>query len=88
MADAQQSNMRVSQYWMGASIALLVAAACCWWLSLIDAAFVTATLGVVAWFLSLRNRLRLAHIETGEAGGNDRQAPPDKQDTTREHNEI
>lgn len=59
---------------MSASVTLLVAAACCWWLSLADAAFVLATMGIVFWFLSLRNRLRMADIEGGD-GDVERQKP-------------
>lgn len=53
--------------WNGASVALLCAALLCWWFTYIDAAFVVATLGVVAWFLSLRNRLRASDIEDQNA---------------------
>ncbi len=49
---------------MSASAMLLLAAVLCWRFAFIDAAFVFATLGVVAWFLSLRNQLRVAHIES------------------------
>ncbi|MEJ7617927.1 MAG: hypothetical protein WKF30_13415 [Pyrinomonadaceae bacterium] len=52
---------------MSAAAMLLFAALSCWWFALIDAAFVCATLGAVAWFLSLRNQLRVAHIESETA---------------------
>lgn len=41
----------------------LLAAAIMLWRRQLDAAFVLATLGVLAWFLDIRNRLRLPHIE-------------------------
>jgi len=37
---------------------LVIAAAICLWRDNVSAAFVTATLGVVAWFLGYRFRLR------------------------------
>lgn len=44
-----------------AGICLIVAAAF-WWRGNVDAVFVAATLGVVAWFISLRDRLRKLSI--------------------------
>lgn len=40
----------------------LLAAAVFLWRTHIDAAFVAATLGVLAWFLNLRNQLYRAHL--------------------------
>lgn len=42
----------------------LIVSAVFLWRSRMDAAFVMATLGVVAWFLNLRNQFQKAHIET------------------------
>jgi hypothetical protein len=39
------------------------------WFGLTESAFVVAVLGVVAWFLGLRNRLRRAGIEAGAGAG-------------------
>ena len=48
-----------------AGVCLVVAAALLF-LARVDAAFVVATLGVVAWFWNERNRLRPAGIEADE----------------------
>ncbi len=50
--------------WIGISI-LCLSAAVFFWLSRgnLDATFVAAALGVIAWFLSLRKRLRSSNIE-------------------------
>ncbi len=56
-----------TRMWNGASVALLCSALLCWWFSYVDAAFVVATLGIVAWFLSLRNRLHIGDIEDQNA---------------------
>ena len=50
---------------IGAAACLLAAAALLMWAH-IDAAFVVATLGVLAWFFDLRNRLRPPDIEADE----------------------
>lgn len=53
--------------WNTVALAFLFAAALCLvLLSNMEAAFVAATLGIVAWFFSLRNRLVSASIEAGE----------------------
>ena len=49
--------------WQGISFLCLSVAALSLWRGYTDAAFVTATLGIVAWFLDLRNRLRRTSIE-------------------------
>lgn len=46
--------------------ACLVVAAALLLSARVDAAFVAATLGIVAWFWNERNRLRPAGIEAGE----------------------
>lgn len=49
--------------WPFVSILCLLAALLFWWSGRADACFVAATLGVVAWFLRLRNRYRRSDIE-------------------------
>lgn len=56
------------KFWLAAAAALLFLAVIIgWWRwsasGQADAAFVLATLGVVAWFLSLRDRLHTANVE-------------------------
>jgi hypothetical protein len=50
----------MERIWMGASIVCLIVAAVLLVREFREAAFVLATLGVVAWFLSYRVRLRSA----------------------------
>ena len=52
--------------WSIVAGACLLAAAALLLMSRVDAAFVVATLGVVAWFWNERNRLRPAGIEDEE----------------------
>lgn len=52
--------------WSIVAGACLLAAAALLLMSRMDAAFVVATLGVVAWFWNERNRLRPAGIEDDE----------------------
>lgn len=52
--------------WSIVAGACLVAAAALLVMARVDAAFVVATLGVVAWFWNERNRLRPAGIEDDE----------------------
>ena len=52
--------------WSIVAAACLVGAAALLLVARVDAAFVVATLGVVAWFWNERNRLRPAGIEAGE----------------------
>jgi hypothetical protein len=54
------------QRWSVAAGACLFIAAVCLLLGRMDAAFVVATLGVVAWFWNERNRLRPHGIERDE----------------------
>jgi hypothetical protein len=53
--------------WIIASSLLLIAAAICLWRNNLSAAFVIATLGAVAWFLSYRAQLRRKNAETEKA---------------------
>lgn len=58
----------MERVWIAVSILCLIAAASFWfWRGNLDWTFVAATLGVVAWFLSLRNRLRSSNIEHDNA---------------------
>ena len=49
-----------------AGLLILAAALFLWWGNM-DGAFVAGVLGVVAWFLSLRSRLRQANLAAEEA---------------------
>ena len=60
--------------WIFLSGLFLLAAAVFLWRNNLSAAFVTATLGVVAWFLSYRSQLR-ARIAAEEGA-----SPPDEMD--------
>jgi hypothetical protein len=53
----------VKRLWRIAAVLCLVAAAVLDWRGHLDATFVAATLGVVAWFLDQRNLLRARSIE-------------------------
>ena len=64
---AENFSARVfERRWSIVAGACLVAAAALLVVSRVDAAFVVATLGVVAWFWNERNRLRPAGIEDDE----------------------
>jgi hypothetical protein len=52
---------------------LVIAAAVCLWRDDVSAAFVTATLGVVAWFLGFRFRLRANVHLTDDDTTNDKE---------------
>ena len=52
--------------WSIVAGACLVVAAALLFLARVDAAFVAATLGIVAWFWNERNRLRPAGIESDD----------------------
>lgn len=41
-----------------AAVFMVIAAFALLWLGSVEVAFVTATIGIVAWFLNLRNRLK------------------------------
>jgi Flp pilus assembly protein TadB len=51
----------VERLWLAAAAAFLIAAALMLLRSHTDAAFVTAALGVCAWFLNVRDRLKREH---------------------------
>jgi hypothetical protein len=53
-------------FWNTIIIVALLAAILCLLTGHTDATFVLATLGVVAWFFQLRNRLRADDVITGE----------------------
>lgn len=53
----------VKRLWLIVAAACVVGAAALGWRGHLDATFVTATLGAVAWFLDLRNLLRARSIE-------------------------
>ena len=52
--------------WIIVSGVCLIVAAAFLWRANLDVAFVAATLGVVAWFLNLRDRLRKTMIAAGD----------------------
>ena len=52
--------------WIIVSGLCMVTASVLLWRAHVDAAFVVATLGAVAWFLSLRDRLRKGIVTTAE----------------------
>jgi len=49
--------------WMSISVTCLIVAVVAVLRNHVDAAFVAATIGVVAWFVNVRNRLRAVYIE-------------------------
>ena len=57
-APRQNEAVGFSQWWLVAACVCLLAAVCLWLLGHADAAFVTAALGVLAWFLNVRSQLR------------------------------
>ena len=59
--------------WSTVSFLCLIVAAVLGWFVELDAAFVAATLGVLAWFFNLRNRLRQSSIEAGNTSSNDKE---------------
>lgn len=56
----------MERVWIIVSGLCLIAAGVFVWRAHLDAAFVTATLGCLAWFLSLRQRLRKTIITAEE----------------------
>jgi lysylphosphatidylglycerol synthetase-like protein (DUF2156 family) len=55
---------RGERLWMAAAGAcMLVAAAALLWRWNVEVAFVAATLGIVCWFLNMRNRLKKSIVE-------------------------
>lgn len=61
--DALTASPRLSRAWLAVSFACLAIAAACFWFAKIDAAFVSAALGGVAWFMNLRGRFYRAASE-------------------------
>jgi hypothetical protein len=56
--------MRAERWWMIAAGVLMIvamAALLFWWN--VEAAFVSATLGIVCWFLNMRNQLKKSIVE-------------------------
>jgi hypothetical protein len=48
----------MKRFWMIAAGACIAGSAVALWRQHVDAAFVTATIGVMAWFLSYRTRIK------------------------------
>lgn len=63
MPERQDGSQFTERVWRGVVGTCLVAAALFLWNDQLDAAFVAATVGGVAWFMPLRNRLHRAGIE-------------------------
>lgn len=64
--------MRAERRWTMASGACMIVAATALVLWEVEVAFVAATLGIVCWFLNLRNRLKssiVQDVEEDEASG-------------------
>jgi Flp pilus assembly protein TadB len=59
--NASRGPSVVERLWLVAAAAFLIAAAVLLLRSHTDAAFVTAVLGVCAWFLNVRDRLKREH---------------------------
>ncbi len=57
LLDPISQSPRLRQSWNWLAGLCLIAAAVLWWTNHADGAFVAATLGVLAWFIDLRNRL-------------------------------
>jgi hypothetical protein len=66
------ASLLARRRWSFVAAAFLVAAVALWLTRGADAAFVAATLGVVAWFWDQRNRLRATIIETEPDDAHDR----------------
>jgi hypothetical protein len=58
---------RGERLWMVAAAGcMIIAAAALLWRWNVEAAFVAATLGIVCWFLNMRNRLKKSIVEEVE----------------------
>ena len=57
--------MIMKRLWSMVAVLCLVVSALFLWRSRLDAAFVMASLGVVAWFLNLRNQFQRTQSGTG-----------------------
>ena len=62
----------MERIWLIAASLLLIAAAVFLWRNNLSAAFVSAALGAVAWFLSYRGKLR-AHVAASERDSDERE---------------
>lgn len=58
LSDHRGCEVMATRLWMFLSALLLIAAAIFFWRNNLSAAFVSAALGTVAWFLSYRTQLR------------------------------
>ena len=67
LLDYVSRSPRLNRAWKLLPGLCLVVAAGSWLVGHADAAFVIATLGLVAWFIDLRNRLRGTDIEPDDA---------------------
>ena len=65
----QASSGDGDRRWLAVSAACAVAAVVLLLTAWVDAAFVAAVLGAVAWFWDQRNRIRAGVIEDGNPGG-------------------
>ena len=63
----QDGSLFAARVWRGIVGVCLIAVMFLLWDNRLDAAFVVATLGAVAWFMPLRNRLHRARIEASAA---------------------
>ena len=63
--DGPRAGSLSERRWSVVAAACLVAAAALWVFVGVDAAFVVATFGVVAWFWDQRNRIERRGIESG-----------------------
>jgi hypothetical protein len=71
--------MTTERIWIMVAAVMLVAAGAFLWRNNMSAAFVTATLGAVAWFLSYRAQIRARLAAT--------EADPEEAESTEEANE-
>ncbi len=63
--------MKSEKTWQIASYLCLIAAVTCWLFEYADASFVVATLGILAWFVSLRQGLRKINLEAQNSHAED-----------------
>lgn len=66
----------IERIWIMLAAVLVIVAAVCLWRNNVSAAFVTATLGAVAWFLSYRAQIR-ARLAATEVDPEDLEADED-----------
>lgn len=77
--NLRNSKMTTERIWIILAAVMVVVAAAFLWRNNMSAAFVTATLGAVAWFLSYRAQIRARLAAT--------EADPNEQETTEDANE-